>query len=97
MTKKKRILAVIVAVSLLFVMLSFSAFALHNADHDCIGEGCSICAQINLCKNLVESLSFAVFAVIIAATTNKIYRRVSKSVKRITFCSPVVQKVKLLN
>lgn len=65
MTKKKRILAVIVAVSLLFVMLSFSAFALHNADHDCIGEGCSIFAQINLCKNLVESLSF-LFCVLFA-------------------------------
>lgn len=97
MTKKQRIIAVIVAFSFLFVLFSFTAFVSHNADHDCIGEGCMICAQINFCRNLVQSLSMAILAVIITAIANKIFRRVLKSVKRITFNTPVVQKVKLLN
>ena len=67
MTKKKRIISLIVAVAVIFVMLYSALFIVSHAEHDCVGENCPICYQISVCENTLKNLSLAVCAVAFAA------------------------------
>ena len=67
MEKKKKVIAVFLTVALLFVMLYSALFIAAEADHDCVGENCPICYQINVCQNTLKNLSFAVSAAVLAA------------------------------
>ena len=67
MTKKKRIISLIVAVAVFFVMLYSALFIAAEANHDCVGENCPICYQISVCENTLKNLSLAVCAVAFAA------------------------------
>lgn len=52
--KYKRIAAGIIGIMMLFITL-FSAFYIASeADHDCTGEDCSICACIQQCENTLH-------------------------------------------
>jgi len=66
MNQKTRSLALLAAVAMVFVMVASSLFVIHNAIHECDGECCQICQQIELCTT--HSETFAV-AVITAAFT----------------------------
>ena len=68
MGKTKRILAVVMAVALFAVMLSSALFLAEEADHDCIGDGCQICLQMNLCRGVLKSLSLVLLAAAAALT-----------------------------
>ncbi|MGN0571418.1 MAG: hypothetical protein ACI4K9_04480 [Candidatus Fimenecus sp.] len=67
MEKKKRIAAILLAVTVLFVMLYSALFIAVEANHDCVGENCPICYQINVCQNVLKNLSLAVCATAFAA------------------------------
>ena len=67
MEKKKRIAALVLAVTVLFVMLYSALFIAAEANHDCVGENCPICYQISVCENTLKNLSLAVCAVAFAA------------------------------
>ena len=67
MEKKKKIAAILLAVTVMFVMLYSALFIAAEADHDCVGENCPICYQISVCENTLKNLSFAVCAVAFAA------------------------------
>ena len=67
MTKKKRIISLIVAVAVFFVMLYSALYIVAEANHDCVGENCPICYQISVCENTLKNLSLAVCAVAFAA------------------------------
>ena len=67
MEKKKKVIAVFLTVALLFVMLYSALFIAAEADHDCVGENCPICYQINVCQNALKNLSLAVCAAVFAA------------------------------
>lgn len=66
MTKKKRIISVVVAVAVFFVMLYSALYIAAEANHDCVGENCPICYQISVCENTLKNLSLAVCAVAFA-------------------------------
>lgn len=68
MGKTKRILAMVMAVAIFAVMLSAAFFLAEEADHDCIGDGCQICLQLNLCRGVLKSLSLALHAAVAALT-----------------------------
>ena len=52
----KRIMAGILGMLMLFIML-FSAFYIADeADHDCTGESCPICACIQQCENTLHQI-----------------------------------------
>ena len=59
MEKKKRI-AAFLAVTILLVLLFSAAFIATEADHDCAGENCPICAQIAVCQNILKTFALAV-------------------------------------
>lgn len=62
MVKTKRILAMLMAVAIFAVMLSSALFLAEEAHHDCIGDGCQICLQMNVCRGTLKSLSLALHA-----------------------------------
>lgn len=98
MGKTKRILAMVMAVALFAVMLSSALFLAEEANHDCIGDGCQICLQLNLCRGILKSLSLAVHAALAALTVAYIlwgdFRPCQGSDGHITL---VALKVKLSN
>ena len=49
--KRNRIAALLLAVTILVIMLYSAFFVAAEADHDCVGEGCPICYQIDACQN----------------------------------------------
>ncbi len=55
MNKSKR-LASVLAMLVAFIMLFSVLYIAFEADHDCCGEGCSVCAQIQVCKDLLRCL-----------------------------------------
>lgn len=55
---RKRISSVIASALLLALLLSALFIVLH-ADHECEGDGCEICALINLCERSMRALSCA--------------------------------------
>ena len=96
MEKKKRIAALLLAVTVLLVMLYSALFIAAEADHDCVGENCPICYQINVCQNALKNLSLAVCAAVFAAAFIYILcRSASVCTYSVQFSSLVSLKVKL--
>ena len=56
MIKSKRIASVLVLLAA-FLMLFSVLFLALEADHDCCGEGCAVCAQIQACEDLLRNLT----------------------------------------
>lgn len=70
-TKKQRTLAAMICVIVLLAVVSTSLLLIHELDHDCIGEDCSICICIDHAKHLLKQLGAGrteSFAVILAAS-----------------------------
>lgn len=96
MTRKNRIVAVLLAVMVLVVMLYSALFIAAEAEHDCVGENCQICYQINVCENTLKNLSLAVCAVAFAAAfTYTLYRSISACAEVAPSHTLVSLKVKL--
>ena len=91
MTKKKRIISLVVAVAVFFVMLYSALYIAAEANHDCVGENCPICYQISVCENTLKNLSFAVCAVAFAAAFTYTPRR------SITACADVTPSYTLVS
>ena len=96
MTKKKRIISLIVAVAVFFVMLYSVLYIAAEANHDCVGENCPICYQISVCENTLKNLSLAVCAVAFAAAfTYTLCRSISACADVTPSYTLVLLKVKL--
>lgn len=96
MKKKNKIVAVLLAVTVLVVMLYSGLFIAAETDHDCVGEGCPICYQINACQNALKNLSLAVCAAVFtAAFTYTLCRTVSACADVNSSYTLVSLKVKL--
>ena len=98
MVKSKRILAMLMAVAIFAVMLSSTLFLAEEVDHDCIGDGCQICVQMNVCRGILKSLSLvlhvAVAVLLVACITCGRFWNCEKSAHQVTL---VTLKVKLSN
>ncbi len=64
-TLKLRIIAASVLIVILAVMLFSLFFVAIEADHDCQGEGCSVCLQIEQCESLLRVVSDTLIPVIL--------------------------------
>ena len=67
MEKKKRIISLFLAMTILIVMLYSALFIIFEADHNCVGENCPICYQISVCENTLKNLSLIVCTVVFIA------------------------------
>lgn len=98
MTKKKRFIAGILAAVICFVMLFSVCYIAAETHHDCTGENCMICYQINARISTLKITVLALTAVILALS--EIYSVVteSKDDDSVSFDITLVSlKVKLSN
>lgn len=95
MTRKK-LFAALTAAALALVMLFSLVFLAREADHDCRGEDCAICAQIALCEQLLKNLILAA-AILAALRILAAFRAESGEHAPVRFgpVTPVSLKVKL--
>lgn len=63
MTKKNRLIAGLLAMTVLFVMLSSVIYIAVESGHDCSGEDCPICYHISICANTLKSVGLIAAAV----------------------------------
>ena len=96
MEKKKKIVAIFLAVTVVFDMFYSALFIAAEADHDCVGENCPICYQISVCENTLKNFSLAVCAVAFAAAfTYTLCRSISVCTNVTPIYTLVSLKVKL--
>ena len=98
MAKRHRFTAAVLAVLVLVTMTAALFIIAHEADHDCVGEDCPICAVISCCHNSLKTLSdaIAVFAVIVLSAGAAVSLGTLPTVAFRTE-TPILLKVKLLN
>ena len=59
MSKAKRFGALLLCIGMALVLLVSSAYIVHEADHDCIGEGCHTCETIERLTGFIRSFGMA--------------------------------------
>ena len=98
MTKKNKVIALFLAVIVLFSLtLSFS-FIICESNHECIATDCQVCTIISTVNESLKNISLSVLALALAlALTYIICKYILYSVNAFFKCTPVVLKVKLLN
>ncbi len=98
MTNKKRLAAIVFAAVVLFALMISLFVITCEADHDCAGENCLVCAVIELCRKTLETFG-GVPASAGIAFAYSLFITQAVSVLRIVTCSgtPVSLKVRLLN
>lgn len=74
MSRKKRILAFMVGMGLLFVLFASSAYIVHEAGHFCTGAHCQVCQQIEEVRALLHSLALLVLALAVVRTVLSLHR-----------------------
>lgn len=98
MSKRMRLSAACGAVLLIFALIFSVFFVAAEADHDCSGEHCAVCHQLQICQTLLEQLSAAHTASAGAAVLCFFaLLLVLRTRKAIVVSSPVLLRVKLLN
>ena len=58
-SKSKKILALLTAVMVAVLLLLSGFFIITHTEHDCIGEDCPVCAQLETCENGMRLLTQA--------------------------------------
>ena len=97
-TKRKRIAAGVTALVMLAVMLLAAFCVAVEADHDCTGEDCSVCACIRQCENALRQLgeNFAALAVVLLPVLFLLFAA-GFFVRQTALQTPVSKKVRLNN
>ena len=98
MKAKRRILALILATVILMTVAASLFIIIHEADHDCCGKGCPVCALIEACTDTIRGVSLLIAALLVV--TSAVLISVSGINLLKFFCksqTPVSLKIKLLN
>ena len=96
MTAAKRILCAAAAVIMSAVLIFGVLFIAAEAEHDCSGEDCPVCAVINLFVNALKSLSrVSVFSALTAFFTFYIILKLHCCLS--VFKTPVTLRNRLIN
>lgn len=70
MRKRRRIIAILLSILFVLSVIFTLSFIAAEADHECIGDECPICAEIQSCEDFLKTVSVAaaVFAVVSAVS-----------------------------
>ena len=96
--RKTRIFALALAIILLLCITAAGAFIAHEADHECSGDNCPICAAVAAWTGTLQLLGFA--AAIFPALCSVLRRAVRRGAllpDLFSLKTPVSLKVLLLN
>lgn len=95
---KQKLLSVTLALLLCSVVMFSAFYVVAENNHDCSGENCPICFQINMCESTVKSIGTAVVAVAcLAVTVFVLILNNLKDSDSYLLETPVSLKVKLTN
>ena len=98
MTKNLCFMTRLLAAVLAVVMLSSAVYIAVEANHNCSGEDCAICHQLQVCENLLKSIGLAgAAAAITAAFTYTMCRAILPCAEMNGTLTLVALKVKLSN
>ncbi len=98
MSRMKRIAGGILAFVFLAVLLFSAFFLAHEADHDCSGEDCPVCACIRQCENVLRRIGSGA-AALHAAILPALLLTLTVFLRRPALCgeTPVSRAVRLNN
>ena len=98
MVTKRRFAAAALAALVIVAVVTSLFIVSHEADHDCIGEDCPVCAVIAACQSTLKTLS-AALAVFAAAAAWVCFAVILLTALKAVLHSetPVSLKVRLLN
>lgn len=63
MTAKKRILTAVTMFMIVFVVIYASFYIAYETEHECTGDDCPICSQIEIYESTLKNIASAVVAV----------------------------------
>lgn len=97
MKRNNRMLAMLLCLGVISIMLFSCVYAACAVDHDCIGEGCQICASIEACERNFKNLVTAVVLAIAVALSYPLIILAVCPEKPVFRSTLVMLKVKLSN
>lgn len=98
MTRKIKLVALALTVAFLLSASLSLYFITQEADHDCVGEGCEICALLSQCEHTLKIIfAFAKEAVLALSILHISHGFVKKLADITAQNTPVALKVELLN
>ncbi len=98
MTGKRGVLSALLAALLLLALIGSFALIVHEAEHDCSGEGCPVCAMIAICRDTLRRFTGAVvLGAAVVWLISFFALGVCISARERCVKTPVFLKVKLLN
>ena len=99
--KNKKFKRITLALCICFVAVSLFAqiYIIINANHDCFGDGCAICEQLNNAKTFLKNIgaAFSVLLVTLSILSALIIRVIKYIFAGIFTANPVALKVKINN
>jgi len=91
MTKKRRITATAMCLGLLLVMFVSTIYIIQESGHNCTGEKCPICHEIQICQQILSTVGTAVLGAAVFSFTlfflkalTSVHRRESAAVTLIS-------------
>ena len=98
MTNKKRLIALVVLTAVLVITLFSSCYVIKEADHDCTGAACPICAMIEQCEDNLRQIGTGQITIIsVAAAICCFLSAFYPAVSTVSIETLVTQKVRLNN
>lgn len=98
MDQMKKVLAFAICAVLILSLVFSISFISHEAEHDCVGEECVICAVISRCAEFLERLlAVSALALLFGAVRSFVICVVGEAEAVFATHSPVKLKVKLSN
>ena len=96
MTGKKRFAAVIMCIMLVLSIFTASFYIVSRAHHECTGQDCPICHEIQLCVQFLNTVGGAVIIAVVVLFTVHVLLIVLTSFRHVCQNSTLVSlKVKL--
>ena len=97
MQKSRKILAAVLAAVVLCAFLSSALFIIHEAEHNCEGEACRVCAILTVCRTVIRAFSVISAVCTVLILTRIIAYVISPRNKNAGAYTPVSLRVRLLN
>lgn len=67
--KRNRIISLLIAVALLFVIVHCSIYVVAETNHCCVGKKCLVCYQIRICESTLKEISIALGLISVVASS----------------------------
>lgn len=97
MVKSRRVFAAVLVVAVCLAMVFSVCFIAVQADHDCSGADCAICAQLHVCQKLLQVAVTVMVLSALALAEEAVFHFYSVAKQLLCSTSLVAHKVKLSN